>query len=355
MQGNFLTRTLPLSRVLLAATLPLLVAGCNRTPGPDVMATVNGKPILRAELDRIYTNSLGETPQQPTLPEQADMARLQVLRQMIEDEILQQRAAKMNLVATDDDVNAKLIEMKSPYTQEEWDKQLKQHNIALDDLKSDIRKNLTKNKLLNKEIESNINITDAAISSYYTAHKSEFNVIEPRYHLARIVVTGQPSQQAGNLQNNKAANDADARKKIDALHNHLVNGEDFGNIAVNFSESGDSSNGGDMGSIPESALKADSGVFNAISKLKPGQITDVISIGSGDPSHRANVYAIFKLLGHEAAGQREMNDPQVRQFIRQTLHDARSQLLKNAYFDALHNQAQVYNYYAEQILKQGAK
>jgi peptidyl-prolyl cis-trans isomerase SurA len=354
-QGKFSTRTLPLTALILALALPFLVAGCKRAPGPDVVATVNGKPILRAELDRNYTNSLGDNPQQPTLPEQADITRLTVLRTMIEDEILQQRAAKMNLVATDEDVNAKLLEYKSPYTQEEFDKQLKQHNMTLDDLKSDLKKNLTKIKLLNKEIDSNINVTDAEISSYYTAHKSDFNVIEPRYHLAQIVVTGQPSQQPGNLQNNKAANDADARKKIEALHNHLVNGEDFGNIAINYSESGNSSNGGDMGSIPESALKADPSVFNTISKLKPGQISDVITIGGGDPSHRVIGYAIFKLLGHEAAGQREMNDPQVRQFIRQTLHDARSQLLKNAYYDSLHNNAEVHNYYAEQILKQNTK
>jgi peptidyl-prolyl cis-trans isomerase SurA len=354
-QGNLLSRKFHSGAVLLAASLPLLIAGCNRAPGPDVMATVNGKPILRSELDRIYTNSLGEAPQQPALPEQADIQRLTILRQLIEDEILQQRAAKMNLVATDEDVNAKLIEMKSPYTQEEFDKQLKQHSLTLEDLKSDLRKNLTKNKLLNKEIESNINITDAEISNYYTAHKSEFNVIEPQYHLAQIVVTGQPSQQPANLQNNKAANDTDARKKIEALHNQLVNGEDFGAVAMNFSENGNASNGGDMGSIPESSLKSDPAVYNAISKLKPGQITDVIPVYAGDGSHRVIAYAIFKLLGHETAGQREMNDPRVRQFIRQTLHDAHAQLLKNAYFDALHNQAQVHNYYAEQILKQGTK
>jgi len=55
--------------------------------------------------------------------------------------------------------------MKAPYTQEEFDKQLKQRNITLDDLKRDLRRSLTKEKLLNKEIESKINITDSDISS----------------------------------------------------------------------------------------------------------------------------------------------------------------------------------------------
>ena len=61
-----------------------------------------------------------------------------------------------------------------------------------------------------------------------TAHKAEFNLIEPQYHMAQIVVTTTPSQQPGNLQNNKASGDADAKKKIQALHNRLESGDDFG-------------------------------------------------------------------------------------------------------------------------------
>ena len=78
--------------------------------------------------------------------EQADIVRLNILRQMIDDEILQQRAAKLNLAASDEDVNAKLTEMKAPYTQEEFDKQLKQRNLTIDDLKRDLRRQLTKDQ-----------------------------------------------------------------------------------------------------------------------------------------------------------------------------------------------------------------
>src|SRR6202008_3949546 len=110
-------------------------------------------------------------------PEQANIVHLNILHQLIEDEILQQRAAKLNLAASDEDVNAKLTEMKAPYTQEEGVKQIKHRNTPPDDPKRDWRRSLTQEKLLNKEIESKINITDADISSYYLAHKAEFNLI----------------------------------------------------------------------------------------------------------------------------------------------------------------------------------
>src|ERR1019366_2150019 len=132
----------------------------------------------------------------------------------------------------------------------------------VDGLKRDLRPPLTKTKLLKKEIESKINITDAEISSYYAAHKAEFNLIEPQYHLAQIVVTGAAAQQTGNLQNNKASGDADAKKKIQTLHNRLDSGEDFGTVAMNFSENTNTaSNGGDMGFIAESALHSDLDVY----------------------------------------------------------------------------------------------
>ena len=160
-----------------------------------MVATVNGKEILRAELERNYQASIGDSPQTPT-SEEADIRRLSVLHQMIQDEILQQQAAKLNLTASDEDVNAKLAEIKAPYTDEQFNAMLKQRNLSLDDFKRDIRRSLTETKLMNKEIESKINITDAQIAAFYAAHKADFNLIEPQYHLAQIVVTTAPAQQS---------------------------------------------------------------------------------------------------------------------------------------------------------------
>jgi peptidyl-prolyl cis-trans isomerase SurA len=320
------------------------------------MATVNGKDILRSELEKYYKANLGDNTQKPT-SEQADIVRLNILRGMIEDEILWQRATKLNLAASDEDVNAKLTEMKAPFTQEEFDKQLQARNLSLDDLKRELRRSLTKTKLLNKEIESKINISDAEISAYFAGHKAEFNLIEPQYHMAQIVVFSAPSQQASNLQNNKASGEADAKKKIQTLHGKLEGGEDFGAVAQNFSEEPNTaSNGGDMGFIRESQLHGDQEVYNAISKLKPGQVTDVIPVYASAPSGRRTVgYAIFRLIAREPAGQRELNDPAVQQVIRQGLRENHAQLIRNAYFEMLHNEAKVHNYFADEIIKQGAQ
>jgi peptidyl-prolyl cis-trans isomerase SurA len=336
------------------AVLPF-ISGCHRSPSADVVATVNGKEILESELTRNYQLSLEGGPQAPS-DQEAQIRKLGVLHQMIQDEILQQTAAKLNLTASDEDVNAKLTEIKTPYTEDQFNNLLKQRNMSLDDFKREIRRGLTRDKLINKEIESKINVTDAEIAGYYNAHKADFDLIEPQYHLAEIVVTTSSSQQVDNLQNSKASGDADARKKIEALYSRLESGQDFATVAANSSEDPNTApNGGDMGFARESQLKTDPEVYAAINKLKPDQFTDVMPVYDAGPGHKVAGYAIYKLLSREPAGQRELNDPRVRQAIHQQLHENDKQLLQSAYLENLEDEARVRNFLAEQILKDGTQ
>jgi peptidyl-prolyl cis-trans isomerase SurA len=352
---SFHAVSFPVALLLIAGLLP--VAGCNRGHSADVVATVNGHAIMRTEMDKSYQTQLGDAQQQQQQSpsqDQADSLRLNVLRALIDEEIVQQRAAKMNLTATNEEVDAKFAEMKAPYTEEQWDQRLKANHTTQDDVKHDLRRQLTINKLLNKEINSKITVTDADVANYYNQHKGEFNFIETMYHLAQIQVTNVPSTQPGNLQGSKATNDAEAKKKIQALKNQLDSGADFGTIAMNFSEQPETApNGGDIGFVPESQLRANPAIYAVLSKLKPGQVTEIIPI-MNPQTQKPVGYAIYKLLSREPAGQRDLNDPRVQQAIRQQLHDGRSQLLKNAYFEMLRDQAKVENFFAEQIFKNDA-
>jgi peptidyl-prolyl cis-trans isomerase SurA len=66
-------------------------------------------------------------------------------------------------------------------------------------------------------------------------------------------------------------------------------------------------------------------------------------------------YEIYKLISRDPAGQRAINDPRVQQAIRQQLKDARTELLKTAYFEMLRDQAKVENFFAEKVFKNEAK
>lgn len=327
------------------------LAGCNaKQNGGDVVATVDGRKIYRADVDKYYENQTSGTEQQPA-GEQAVSLRLSILRELIDNEILMRRAEKLGLLATDEEVESKLNEIKSPYSKEEFDARLKEKKITLDEFKHDLRRSLTVNKVLNKEITSKINVTDQDIAGYYNAHKSEFNLIEPQYHLAQIFVSTTPNPQVHNLKNDKAQNETEAKKKVEAIMNRLDSGEDFGTLAMNFSEDPETSgNGGDLGFTPESSLhNTDPATRDSVAKLKPGQYSPVILVINPVTKQMVG-FRIVKLVAKEPAGQRELADPRVQQAIRTQLRDRREQLLKSAYYEVLRDQAKVENYYAQKVL-----
>ncbi|WP_419804376.1 SurA N-terminal domain-containing protein [Terriglobus sp.] len=339
----------------------LALAGCPKKHGDDVVASVNGHAIPRADLDRLF-DAQQKNKQDPTpeSQEQADSERLEMVRGLIDQEIVEQRAAKMNLTATNDEVDAKIAELKSHGTDQDFNEYLKQSNQTLDDLRRNVRRSVTSTKLFNKEIESKINVTDAEVTNYFNAHKAEYNLIENRYHLAQILVTSLPldptaaAQGQANLQGSKATNEAEARKKIQTIKNRIDAGEDFGTLAANYSENPQTaSNGGDMGFPSESQLRADPQTFAAISKLKAGEATDILPVYG--PTKQVIGYVILKLLSRESAGQRDLTSPAVQQSIRDQLRNSRSQLLKNAYLEMVRDQAKVENYLADSIFNKGAK
>jgi len=325
--------------------------GCHSSEhGADVLAKVNGHAINRTEVDKYFDNQTANSQQKPT-GEQAESLRLNILKQLVDQEIMMERAEKLGLLATDDEVDRKLNELKAPYTKEQFDQKLKDSHMSPDDIRRDLRRNLTIDKVLNKEITSKINISDKEIVDFYNANKSQFNLIEPRYHLAQIVVSAQPAQQVSNRQNDKAQNESDARKKIQMIENRLTSGDDFSQLAMNYSEQPDTAgNGGDMGMVLESQLRANPEIYTAVSKLKPGEISAPLPMIEPN-SKRVMGFNIVRLISKEPAGQRELNDPRVQQFIREQLRDSREQLLKAAYYDVVHNEAKIENYYANDLLK----
>jgi peptidyl-prolyl cis-trans isomerase SurA len=338
--------------VLSAVSLLAVCAGCGaKLAGDDVAATVDGRKIYRADVEKYYQNQTAGSEQQPA-GEQATSLRLSILRELVDNEMLMRRAEKLGLLATDDEVDRKLNEIKSPYTKEEFDARMKDKKLTLDDFKRDLRRSLTVDKVLNKEVTSKINISDQDISNYYNAHKSEFNLVEPQYHLAQIFVTTTPNPQVHNLKNDKAQNEADARKKVQMLMNRLDSGDDFGTLAMNYSEDPEASgNGGDLGFTPESSLKnTDPVTRDTVTKLKPGQYSPVITV-SNPMTKQVVGFRIVKLIAKESAGQRELSDPRVQEAIRSQLRDRREQLLKAAYYEVLRDQAKVENYYAERVLE----
>lgn len=337
-------------RPWLSLLLVLLALGgsCRRSAPRNVAATVNDRVITYEELEKYYKVQFPNPPDQSS-PEQVWYQKLELLRILIDNEIMLQRAEKMGLLAVDADVDAKVAELRAGSTQEEFLKQLQARNMTLEDLRTQLRRDLSIQKLFNKEITAHINITDKEVADFYEANKASFNLPEPQYHIAQILVTPYPDPNVRNLKNDKAQNDLEARKKIEMIAARLRAGEDFAMLAQNYSEDPNTAaNGGDFGFIPESALqKADPELRKILFSLKPGEVSPIIRTQEG--------YRILRLISRESAGQRQLNDPRVQQTIRETLLNRKEQLLRAAYYEVARNEARVVNYLARRIAETKGK
>src|ERR1700730_1211175 len=217
---------------LASALLIVCACGCKHAVSDNVAATVNGRLITYADLDKQYQAQVMSSSEK-TSRDQMEIQNREVLRTLVDNEIMLQRAEKLGLMATDADVESRFAELKAPYTQEEFQKQLAARKMTMDDMKAQLKRDLSITKLFNKEITSHISISDKDVSDFYNSNKSGFNFPEPQVHLAQILVTPMADANVRNLKNDKAQNDEQARRKMDMLVARLKQGEDFVTLAQN--------------------------------------------------------------------------------------------------------------------------
>src|SRR5258708_26772128 len=109
--------------------------GCNKQTqhAPDVWAVVNGKEIKREEVDKYYRTRVNPEGQEPSQEESLSQ-KLNVLDELINNEILLEKAKKLNLEASDGEVEDKFTELKSPYTDDEFQRRLKDQTLTVEAL-----------------------------------------------------------------------------------------------------------------------------------------------------------------------------------------------------------------------------
>jgi peptidyl-prolyl cis-trans isomerase SurA len=339
------------SAILSAAVLGFLAAaGCQKPtqPAEGVWAVVNGKEVTRADVDKYYRTQLNPDAPEPSQDEALSL-KLNILDELVNNQILLQRANKLALQATDGEVEDKFTEFKSPYTEDEFQRQLKARGYTVQDLKADIRQQLSIQKLINREVLAKIAITDQDVQDFYNQNRAQFNVAEPQYRLAQIVITPHKDPQLRNRKNDDATTDAEAKRKAAALEQQLSTGADFATLAMDYSEDPASAgSGGDLGYVPESSLsQSDPALKKAVLVMKPGQTSEVIVLRDS--------YRILKLVAKEAPGQRELSDPSVQQSIRDNLHNRKEQLLRAAYLASARNESAIVNYLAQQVMESAGK
>src|SRR4051812_18359528 len=324
-------------------------AGCKSTSKStsDLAAKVNGTNITMAELDKQFM-ARTQGPGQAPAPEEVQGLKMQLLNQMINDDILMEMATKAGIAATDSEVDLKFNEFKSQYSEEAFQAQLKAQAMTVDDIKRELRKTQSIEKLVNKEITSKISVSDSEIKEFYDRNKASFN-LPPGYHLLHILVTPAPEIEVKNAKQDDAKTPEEALAKAQRLLKSIQSGQDFSVVARDYPKDEISAPaGGDLNFQPlEAIANIDPRLGEVVKQLKPGETSPIVQSRYG--------FHIVKLVEKDPGGQKELSDNRVTSQIHQVISNSKDQTLKNAFSEVARDKAQVTNYLAQRILDTAAK
>ncbi len=321
-------------------------SGASEAKDQMVAATVNGRNIMMQEVERAINQQTGGNPS--TLNQlQMAQARLQVLSNLIQREVLFQRAEREKLLPTEAQIDGAIATQKqnSGMTAEDFEKSLKAQNISAETLREEARKDLAIAALQDK-YAGKIDISDREVEEYYANNRQQF-VKARGVALAMIMVD--PADNSGEGIADDAKNETDAKLKIDNIYQQLQGKADFATVARAKSEDINSLRaGGDIGFAQEQDLKNNGFppelVASLFGSMQVGDYTQPVHFGSGK-------WYIFKLEEKRLANENlTLESAGVRQQITQGLTNQRKAILNAALLETAINDARIVNHLASNML-----
>lgn len=341
------------ARLLVRLTTLLLAtsaAACQSAPGapaaapsvsPDTWAVVDGRNITRDDVEKAFRRASQST---ALSDEEALTAKLTLLNDYIVQDILLAKAQALKVELPDAELDKAYAEARQGIPEETFQQELTKRSLTAADMRDGLRRELLVQKVIEREVTSKITVTDQEVSDFFNANRAQFNFPEDAYRIAQIVVTPVDEPQQANRTGDDATTPQAAAYKTQMLMDRLKAGGQFGDLAADYSEDGETAQrGGDLGFVPLSALnQAPPPLRNAVFNMQPGSVR-VVSQGGA--------HTIVLLVAKEAAGQRDLSVPAVREGITNTLKGRKEQLLRTAYLTAARSEATVVNHLARRLVE----
>jgi parvulin-like peptidyl-prolyl isomerase len=338
--------SLPLAGALAAG---FLISACGaKTPSEpavsaDTWAVVDGRAITKAATEKAFRRV--RDPNETLSAEETLAAQLSVLDELILQDLLVAKAPGLKIEVPAADLDAAFTSAKGGMSDDQFKQELTRRSLTEADVRESLRRQLLAEKVLEQEVSKQVAIGDPDVTKFFEANRTQFNLPEEAYHIAQIVITPERDAQVANTTGDDATSPQAANAKARLIMERLKGGASFRELATSYSEDPSSAQrGGDMGLIPVSRLQqAPPALRNAVLNKAPGTV-NVASAGNG-------AFTIVLVVAREAAGQRDLSTPGVKDQITNTLKSRKEALLRTAYLTALRTDARIVNHLARRVVQ----
>jgi peptidyl-prolyl cis-trans isomerase SurA len=296
-----------------------------------VAAVVSDGIVLQSALDRqvqVVTERLQQAGQQ--MPPR-DILRQQVLERLVVQEIQLQRAARLGIKVSDEQLNAALTDVaqRNNVRFSDLPAVLERQGVDYRAYREDMRREMVMGQLRQRDVYSRIYVSPRELEQCVA--KAESTPEDAKeYEVAHILVSVTSSATPQQVEERTA--------RAQGVHERARRGEDFADLAVAYSDGATALEGGKLGWRKANQLP--SIVAELVPGMKAGDVTEVIRTPSG--------FNIFKLVDVRGAGQVELQEQvhvrhilmqptavEDEETVRQKLSRIRERVLKGEDFAAI--------------------
>ena len=291
--------------LLLALHVPYAGAEQDVLIVDAVVASVDGQPITLQDLSKRMKPPRQLSVQQAS----SDPEARQILDQLILERLIIAEGEAKKMQVSDTDVESYINEVaaRNRMNRGDFELALKKEGIPLDRYRQDIRIEILKSRLASAFVRGNVSVSDEEVEQYLKERVGPSQAAN-RVQFRQILI-----KSAGKTNDEAKATVA---KVVEALKD----GDDFADVAKQYSESPDKDEGGLLGVVDEKDLSPE--IFDAVFPLKEGEVSRPVETGDG--------YRIFKVEKRFAGG--EKRDERLVTEVRSELSKSKMEDKFNSFF-----------------------
>ncbi|MGD0627164.1 MAG: peptidylprolyl isomerase [Thermodesulfobacteriota bacterium] len=260
---------------LIAGLLFFSLGGTRGEVVERIVALVNTEVVTLSELEeegRHFFDQVQRSTSPSEREEKLREARKAVLDQLIENKLLDQEIRSKKIEVPEREVDAAIQDImnQNHLTENELKKALAKDGLTYSHYRQRLRESLGKMHLVNREIKSKIVIKEEDLRKTYSQNlKGYTDPLEVKVQQIFLPIPQWATEEQITT----------IRKEAQSILGKARQGEDFAQLAVNYSKGPEASEGGVLGFFKPKELRPE--LEEAAFKLKPGELSDLIKSPEG--------------------------------------------------------------------------
>jgi parvulin-like peptidyl-prolyl isomerase len=258
-----------------------------------IVAIVNDDVITLRELNsasEVFILRIQKS--NPNVPREKirEEVQLPVLNNMIEETLLKQEAKRLGITVKDEEITAAINDLmaKRNWKLEDVKASLEKEGVSFEEYREATRNNMIKGRVIRREIQSKIAVSNEEIGNYYREHREEYEGKEA-VRIRQIMIPV-PAVTEVDIRSLKKAEAEDVLKK-------LKGGAPFEQLAAQYARGEGAGMSGDLGYVEKGSMLP--AVDEVAFKLKIGETSDVIESPQG--------FHIIQILDKRGGGAKPLS------------------------------------------------